>query len=159
MHQQIPLRKSFQKLFELAAGHRRQGTQPCQLFIVHIGMNALVGTAVQVVLGPHVKLPNVLRFPRSECLRIHRLDVGVGQQTEHLQALRRSHLFCERRHRLWIENVTPQRRRHFQVTANQKQDVRPFFRIHVQPVHGTVRNIQAALDVIAARHTLSRVMQ
>src|ERR1039457_4066307 len=159
MHQQIPLRKSLQNLLELAAGDRCQRPQPRQLFIIHICMHPLVGAAVQVILGPHVELPNVLRLPRRQRLRIHRLDVGISQQAQHLQALRRSHFVGKCRHRLRIENVAPQCRRHLQVTADQELNVRPLFRINVQPVHGTARNVQAGLHVIAAGYALSRVVQ
>ncbi len=119
---QISARQAFQKALELLSGCRRERPKVGEHFVVLIDVQALVHGAQHVIGGADVELPDVLRLPGRESLRIHRFDIGIGEQAKHLQTLGRFHLFRELVNRAGIENVAAQGGAQLQVAVDQKQN-------------------------------------
>ena len=119
----------------------------------------VVHAAVQVVRRSQIQPPQVLRLPRRQRVRMHRLNVGVGKQRQHAQRLRRLHLARERPHRLQIEDVPPQRGGHLQMVADQSQQQLALVRIQLQPPGHALRHARALPRVIVGASALAGIVQ
>ena len=112
-----------------------------------------------MVLGRDVKLPDVFRLPWGQRFGIDRFDVSVGEEAEHLQALRSPDLFGERSNRHGIENVAPQGRRKFEVIGNQEENFLALLGINIEAIHRVVCDLEAGFHVIAAGHSFACVVE
>ena len=122
-------------------------------------MHALVGGAVEIVRGGNVDLPDIFGLPWGERFGVHRLDVGVGEQAEHLQAFLRFHLFGEHPNGFGLENIAAQRRGHLHVAADQEQHGLAVGRIEIQPRQAFFSDVHAGGHVVLIPGALAGVMQ
>ena len=80
-----------------------------------------------------IELPDIFRLPGREGFRVHGLDIGIGEQAEHLQPLRRSHFFRELADRAGIEDVAAQGGAHFQMAFDEEQNGLAVGRVQIEP--------------------------
>ena len=119
----------------------------------------VVHAAVQVVRCRQVQPPQVLRLPRRQRIRMHRRNVRIGKQRQHPQRLGGLHLARKRAHRLQIEDVPPQRRRHLQMIANQPQQQLALIHIQFQPPGHALRHARALPRMVAGAAALAGIVQ
>src|ERR1700722_4347937 len=120
MSEQITARQAFEKIIEPFSDLQSQSAEMRHYLVVRVHMQTLIQAAVQVVRGGDVKLPDVLGFPWSESLRIYGLDVPIGEQAKHFQALRCFLFVGERANCFRIENIAAQCGAHFQMPPDQE---------------------------------------
>ena len=102
----------------------------------------------QLVVGGHVELPELLLLPGCQRRWVDRLDVHVGEQGEHPQAVGRGHAVGELADGVVPAEVAPhQRGRHFQMIFDEKADPLPVVLAHFQPLHNLFHNFPSGLNV------------
>ena len=111
-------------------------------------MQALIHDSKHVVGGADVKLPDVLGLPRRERFRIHRFDVGIGEQAEHLQPLGRSHLLRKLPDRAGIKNIAAQVRAQFHVAIDQEKDRLAVRLVQIEAVEAGFGDFDAGGNVV-----------
>ena len=157
---QIPLREPRQKRLHLGASPRQQRRHAVHQLLANPHSHALVvHAAVQIAGRGQIQPPQVLRLPRRQRVRMHRLNVRVGEQRQHAQRLQRLHLPRERPHRIQIENISPQRGAHLQMVADQPQHQLALVRIQHQPPGHVLRHLRALQRVVVAASSLPRIVQ
>ena len=105
---QVALGQALEKPLQFFPSRGDQGAHVCKVIIFLVGVEALVHAVIEGIEGRNIELPDVLRFPGSEGVGVHRLDVCVGEQSEHFEALGRFHLFRKSADRCRVENVAAQ---------------------------------------------------
>ena len=119
----------------------------------------LVDGAIHEIGGGDIKLPEVFCFPGSEGVGADGLDVGKGQQGEHLEHLGVADLIGEGANIFRIKYVAAQGVGHFDVKANEVEDGLSFFSVKVQPCEEGVGQFDAGGDVVAGAACLAGVVK
>ncbi len=128
-------------------------------FVVRVDVEALVGAAHHEIGGADVELPDIFGLPRRERFGIHGLDIGVGEQAEHLQLLGRAHLFGGLADRAGIEDVAAQEIADFQMALDQEEDRLAVGRIEVEARQACFCEFEARGHVMVDVGALARVVE
>src|SRR5208282_1566869 len=95
-------------------------------------MDALVEMAIQVVGSGDIKLPDIFSFPGSEGFRVDGLDIGIGEQAEHFEALGSAYFFGEGANGLRIENIAAESGAHIEMAGNEEEDGFAIGRVEIE---------------------------
>ena len=114
-----------------------------QVGAVIIGVDAVIGTAIEVVGRGDVQLPEVVGLPRRHRLRIDGLDVSKGHQAEHFESLRRAHFFRKCLYIGRIEDIPADCGRHFEVISDEETESLAVGGIEVKAACATIGMLQA----------------
>jgi hypothetical protein len=118
-----------------------------------------VDAAIEEVRRRNIKLPEIVGLPRSERIGVYGLDVGIGQQGEHLEIDLSADRFGEGANVLGVEDVAAHDERHVEVITNEGADGLAFFGVEIEASEQAFGELDAGRTMIAVAPRLAGIVQ